>query len=405
MIIAGQLLLDDGVGSCRIEPGFIRVDESQIVEVVTGEIPASADLGDRETLISPGLIDAHVHLPQFDITGAHGLTLLNWLNEVTFPEEMRWADSDYGRAKATAAMKQLFSFGTTGICAYATVHHDAARAAIQIATNLGMRGVIGQVLMDRQAPTELCRSVEQLLDEAAALSDEFPSGLPMAAAVTPRFAVSCSERLLEGAGRIAQQTQAIVQTHLAETQNECQLVRELFSGADYVDVYQDAGLLGSKSLLGHGIYLNQLDRSKLQDTGSMIAHCPTANSFLRSGTMNRAELLGDSVKVAIGSDIGAGYERNMVRVARSMIEAASLIGDGYPNAATAWHSITAGNADLLGWADTGRLEVGKSAEVLVIRPDIQWLTRPFDPLSMLMFAWDDRWIKHVFAGGRQVFQG
>jgi guanine deaminase len=301
-------------------------------------------------------------------------------------------------------MKQLFSFGTTGICAYATVHHASARASIEVANDIGMRGVIGQVLMDRQAPAELCHEADRLLDEAATLCDEYPPELPMAAAVTPRFAVSCSQRLLAGAGQIAANAGATIQTHLAETIKECQLVRELFSGTEYIDVYRETGLLGPKSVFGHGVHLTRLDRMKLHEAGATIAHCPTANSFLRSGTMNRGELRRDSVAIALGSDIGAGYERSMVRVARAMIEAASLVGDEFPTAAAAWYSITAGNADVLGWSDTGRLEVGKTADVAVIQPDLPWLDQSFDPLAMLMFAWDDRWVKHVYRGGRHVYQ-
>ena len=143
-----------------------------------------------------------------------------------------------------------------------------------------MRGVIGQVLMDRQAPPALCRDHHQLLAEAESLCEAYPPEKRMAAAVTPRFAVSCSDPLLEGAGRLAQQTGAIVQTHLAETTAECELVRELFEGRNYVDVYETAGLLRRQTVFGHGIHLDQRDRSRLAHADSVVAHCPTANSFL-----------------------------------------------------------------------------------------------------------------------------
>lgn len=389
---------------CRIEPGFIRIDDSHIVDVQVGDIPKTAELGDAQTLVSPGMIDAHLHFPQFDMIGAHGMPLLDWLSGVTFPEEMRWADEDYAKAMSRRVINQLLSFGTTGICAYATVHHQSARAALQIADEIGLRGAIGQVLMDRNAPEELCRDRNQLLDEAATLCDEFPAHSNMASAVTPRFAISCTEPLLEGAGRLASQSGAIVQTHLAETVNECQVVSELFDGRDYVDVYESAGLLGNRSVFGHGIHLGPRDRAKLKQAGATIAHCPTANSFLRSGTMDREQLTSDTVSIAIGSDIGAGYERSMVRVARAMIEAAALIGNGFPDAGTAWHTITAGNADHLRLSDVGRLRIGHRADIVLSRPDIPWLERNQNPLATLMFAWDDRWIQNVLLRGRSVYQ-
>ena len=390
--LTGQLLLCDQPSRARLQPGVVRVDDQRITEVNVGEIACSADMGDEHTLISPGFIDAHLHLPQFDIIGAHGLPLLDWLNDVTFPTEVLWEDSDYARAMTDRVIKQCLSVGTTGICAYATVHHQSTVAALQQANQAGIRGVIGQVLMDRAAPDYLCRGRAELIDQASQTLDLFPPGKRVSAAVTPRFAVSCTADLLHEAGQLARSRQAMVQTHLAETERECETVSSLFEGKGYVDVYRDAGLLSSRTVLGHGIYLSHQDRVTLADLDCVIAHCPAANSFLQSGTMDRAGLVQDRVSIALGSDIGAGYERSMVRVARAMIEAAATIGHDIPSAAEGWYQITAGNADALNWPDAGRIAVGNAADLLVIQPDIPWLGSNVDSLAKLMWSWDDRWI-------------
>lgn len=400
MILSGQLLLDGGGSRCRIAPGYVRVDDDVIAEVVEGEVPTDAEYGGPDALICPGFIDAHLHLPQFDIIGAHGLPLLRWLDEITFPAEAKWEDIDFARDMMDRVLSQLLGKGTTTICAYATVHHEAAKIALETATEWGMRGVIGQVLMDREAPTELCREAAQLLDEASRLGDLFPSTHRMAAAVTPRFAVSCSDELLQGAASLSWEQQATIQSHLAETEDECEVVSSLFDGRSYVQVYQEAGLLNERAVYGHGIHLDDIDRSMIAQHGAVVAHCPTANSFLRSGTMNRAALAQNDVRLALGSDIGAGYERSMVRVARAMIESAATLGENVPCSATAWHAITAGNADALGWKDAGRLKVGSPADIVVVEPDIPWLDSPADPLASLLFAWDDRWITRTLLQGR-----
>lgn len=405
MILFGNLLLDAGNGSCRTRRGTVRVDDHVIVEVNVGDEPGAYDFGGPDALISPGFIDAHVHLPQFDLIGAHGMDLLHWLTDVTFPSEMKWADTQYARGMTQRVAKKLLACGTTGIAAYATVHHDAAVAAIQAARAAGLRGVIGQVLMDRAAPAELCFDTDRLIDEAAALQSEFPVGGRMAAAVTPRFAIACTGALLAAAGRLAKQTGAIVQTHLAETIAECDRVGELFDGRGYVDVYADAGLLGPTSIMGHGIHLDDADRRSMVRHGGAIAHCPTANSFLRSGIMPRHDHLQGGVKLALGSDVGAGYETSMIRVARAMIEAAAAIGDTFPSAAEGWYSITAGNADVLGWHDAGRLAVGNAADLVVVKPDMPWLGGASDPLARLMFGWDDHWIDATIVGGRVARHG
>ncbi|MGB7344553.1 MAG: amidohydrolase family protein [Pirellulaceae bacterium] len=398
-IVAGQLLLSDDAKNARIAPGFVRYEGDRIVEVVEGESVRSPDFGGPNSLISPGFIDAHLHLPQFDMIGAHGLPLLQWLNEITFPSEQKWADVDYARSMSDRVLKQCLSVGTTGICAYATMHHESALAALDVAKSMGVRGVIGQVLMNRNAPDSLCGETKQLIDQAHHALTLYPPGSRMAAAVTPRFAVSCTADLLSESGKLADQHDATIQTHLAETNRECELVNQLFDGVDYVDVYDQAKLLTHRSVLGHGIHLSQLDRTKLRTSGSVVAHCPTANSFLRSGSMNRDTLVADNVPIALGSDVGAGYERSMVRVARAMIETAAAISETYPTAANAWYQITAGNADVLGWQTAGRLAAGNPADLIVIEPNIPWLGDVVDPLAMLLFAWDDRWITKTIANG------
>lgn len=402
MIVAGQLLLEseETPRAVRLAPGFIRIAEGVIEEVVEGELPADPDRGGPDCLVSPGLIDTHVHLPQFDTIGAHGLPLLEWLSGVTFPAEARWADADYAAAMTARVARQLLAHGTTSVCAYSSVHHEATAAAIGSLTASGVRGAVGQAMSNRFAPDDLVGETARLLDETNDLLTRFPAGGPVAAAVTPRFAVSCDEELLAGAGRLAaEHPDALIQTHLSETARECDLIGELFGGKSYVEAYADAGLVTNRALFGHGIHLSPAERQTLHEARAVVAHCPTANSFLRSGAMDRASSLAAGVRLSLGSDIGGGYERSMVRVARAMIETASALGEGYPSPAQAWWQITAGNADAARFSDAGRLRPGVPADLLIARPDLPWLDSPVDPLAMLIFAWNDRWIEQTLTSG------
>ncbi|MBB6429566.1 amidohydrolase family protein [Algisphaera agarilytica] len=409
MIIAGHLLLpdDDRPGHVRLSPGHLRLDGEQIAEVVEGEMPNTCDAGGPDALITPGFIDTHLHLPQFDTIGAHGLPLLEWLDGVTFPAERRWEDTGYARAMTQRVVGQLLAHGTTGICAYATVHHDATHAALQVARDAGLRGVIGQTLIERNAPDFLSRPASQLLDETARLLEAFPSSGRVAAAVTPRFAVTCTAGFMAEMGKLAAEHHAFIQSHLAETVPECELIAELFDGTSYVDVYGNAGLLTPRSVYGHGIYLDEADQRTLAETGTIIAHCPTANSFLRSGTMDRRSHLDHDVRTTLGSDIGGGYERSMVRVGRAMIEAAASFHerevDTLPNASQVWWQITTGNAEALGWPGGGRLAAGASADVVVVQPNIPWHNSAVDPLERLMWSWDDRWVQRTIARGQTAY--
>ncbi|WP_372894691.1 amidohydrolase family protein [Stieleria sp.] len=407
--LGGQILQSQPDGHATIRPGVVEISDDRIVGVEFGNVSSRVDHGDPETLICPGFIDTHLHLPQFDAIGVAGLRLLPWLQEVIFPAEQRWNDLDFAQSMIDRVARQCLAVGTTGVCAYATVAHDATMAALKAFREIGFRGVVGQVMMDRDAPPELLRPPQQLADEVARTLEQFPADQRMAAAVTPRFALSCSERLMEHAGRLAASHRAVIQTHLAETLAECDAVAQRFGGRDYLDVYAAAGLATRRSIFGHGIYLDSASQTRLARQGGTIAHCPTANSFLGSGLMNRHSHLSHGITLTLGSDIGAGFERSMVRVGRAMIETAVRVsmnaGRGVddsawiPTAAQAWHQITAGNADALGWTDVGRVAVGCSADLLVIRPDVPWRDSP-QPLSTLMFAWDDRWLETTILRGR-----
>jgi guanine deaminase len=399
MRIAGQLLLPDPEGGVRLAPGVVRVDAGRVAAVEPLDEGARFDLGGPGVLVTPGLIDAHMHLPQFDSAGVFGLTLLEWLDRVIFPAEVRWADAGYAGNMSLRVARTLLGVGTTAVAAYATVHHAGAQAAIDALSEAGLRGVVGQVLMDRRAPAELVRPAATLLAEAARVKDR-PG---VTHAITPRFAISCTDELLRGAGELARRTGRIVQTHLAETRPECALVGELFDGLGYVEVYRRAGLLTPGALLGHSIYLSQAEREVLRAHGCVAAHCPTANTFLQSGTFDRDATLHAGVPVALGSDLAGGGERSMIRVARAMIDASIAASWARPGAkvltpAQAWRQITIDNARALRLDDAGRIAPGASADLLLIRPDPAWLKSP-DPLGYVLFGWDDRWLEQVYTAG------
>lgn len=423
MIIEGHLLLPGpGGADARLAHGRLRVEAGRIAEVLLtpeferGPGSPAADLGGPRCVVAPGFVDAHVHLPQFACVGVDGVTLLQWLERAVFPAEARWSDADIAGEVATRACRRFVAAGTTGIAAYATVHHAGTRAAIEAVRTAGLRGLVGQVLMDQRAPAELLRPAADLLREAAALGEAYPPGRGrVESAVTPRFAVSCSRPLLEGAGGLARATGAAVQTHLSETLEECAVVRELHAGGPdptYTGVYERAGLLGRRSIFGHGIWLSNGEKATLASTGSVVAHCPEANIFLQSGTMDRAGHRRAGIRVALGSDVAGGPDVSMVRVARAMIETAKhrRLVDGVtpvPAAAEAWGQITHVNADALGWEDSGRLKPGAWADLLVIDPsrgshaEPDW-DRSVDPLSVLLYGWDEAWIAARLVEGRQV---
>jgi len=385
--------------SVRLARGVVTLEGGLIASVRETDELDGLDLGGENAVICPGFIDTHLHLPQFDSIGIDGLELLTWLDRVIFPAECRWEDTDYAGAMTERVLDQLVSFGTTAFAAYATVHREAAKQAQRIIAGRGHRAFVGQVLMDRNAPAELTRPARQLISEAPRFA---PIGRTEPT-VTPRFAVSCSDGLLHAAGELRAKSGWAMQTHLSETIPELEFIAELFDGLPYVEVYERAGLLGPRSIMAHGIWLSPEELATLHRTGSIIAHCPTANLFLSAGSHDRLGVREAGVLASLGSDVAGGPDRSMVRVARAMIETAKNRKAAPATASEAWWQITTGNAEVLGWGQTGRLEAGCEADVLVIEPTIRWADTP-DPLGTLLYGWDDRWLRRTVVNGALAFE-
>ncbi len=212
-MIEGQLLMPIEAQGLVAQFGRVVVRDGLIEHVYEGDSGPRADFGSPEHFVTPGFVDTHVHLPQFDSIGVDGLELMDWLAAAVFPAEAKWADESYAADMTRRVARQLLSFGTTTVAAYATSHHASTQAAIHGLAEAGLSGCVGQVLMDQNAPAELLVPASESLASARRLRARGR----VEPAVTPRFAVSCSRELLEGAGKLAEETECIVHTDSGES--------------------------------------------------------------------------------------------------------------------------------------------------------------------------------------------
>ena len=396
MILQGRLL---AAGDRPPRPGWLRVNEGRILEVAAGDPPEAPAAGGPDAIICPGFVDAHIHLPQIDAIGCDGLDLLAWLDQVIYPSELRWSDPAVARADVRRACGRMLGSGTLGFAGYLTSHDSGVAIALDSARQLDIRAIVGQVLVDREGPDELLAAASKL-----APLDGPPPGR-MALSVNPRFAVACTDQLLaDAAARAADGV--FIQTHLAESRHECDLVAELFpADPHYTGVYDRHGLLTDRSLLAHCLHLGADEWRLIAERRSVVVHCPTANTFLRSGLFDLDAARTHGVRLALGSDVAAGPDVAMPRVARAMIETAKvramITPDGtdvhIPTPAEAWTLITRGNAEALGFTDMGRIEAGAAADLLILSPGL-----PVDEhiVGRLIYTWQDRYIDRVVLNGR-----
>ena len=363
----------------------------------------------RGRLLLPGFIDSHVHSPQIDVIASHGAALLDWLEDYTFPAERAHADPEVAAAAAALFLDALLAHGTTAAVVFPTVHKVSADALFAAAHARGMRIVGGKVLMDRNAPAGLLDDVVQAERDCVDLIDRWHGRGRNAYAVTVRFAPTSTEAQLEMAGALCRADPSLyMQTHVAENRDELRWVAELFPQArSYLDVYASHGLLNPRSVLAHGIWLDDADRALLRDSGAQIAHCPSSNLFLGSGLFDWHRAQREGVAVSVASDVGGGTSLSMLRTLAEGYKVQAMAGHRL-SAWTALHGATRGAAVALGLGDEiGGLEVGQTADLCLwdraVGPVAERRLAVARELHEEIFAWmmlgDERNLAAAFVAG------
>ena len=381
-----------------------------------GRLPSGAVLDVyRDCIVSAGFVDAHVHYPQLQMIGAFGEQLLEWLDRYVFPTELAFADRAHADRVAGVFIRELLRNGTTTACVYCTVHPQSVDAFFTESHRFNTRMIAGKVLMDRNAPPGLRDTAQQGYDDSAALIERWHGQGRQLYCVTPRFAPSSSEAQLEAAGALLRtKPDLYMQTHLAENKAEVAWVESLFpSRASYLDVYDHAGLVGPRSVLGHAIHIGEPEFCLCHAKGAALAHCPTSNLFLGSGLFQLFDAVDPArpVRVGLGTDVGAGTSLSQLASLNEAYKVAQLSGRKL-GAVQAFWLATAGGARALYLDDRiGRIAPGFEADLCVLdlaaTPLLRFRMKTCesieDKLFTLMTLGDDRVVRATYVAGELVY--
>ena len=412
-------------GSARYEPdGLLVVGPDaggrQVVraagphQALAANYPGLAVVALPGKILAPGFIDLHVHFPQTDVIGSPADGLLPWLENYTFPHEARFADPGYALGVAQVFLDELLRNGVTSALTFCTSHPQSVDALMGAAQARGLRLIAGKVLQDRNSPDGVRDETAQSLLDTEALIRRWHGRDRLGYAITPRFAPSCSEAQLRGAGELAaSHPQVWIQSHVAENQDEIRWVRELFPAArSYLDVYRQAGLLRERAIYAHCIHFDDTDRALMRDTGAAAAVSPTSNLFLGSGFFDYARALRAGMRFGLASDVGGGTSFSPFH---TMLAAYYVGREGETKAGLSlspqhlWWQHTAGAAQALGLGGVvGNLRPGCEADFVVLDPRATPLlarkTAQAGNLDELLFSLivlgDDRVVAQVFVDGR-----
>jgi guanine deaminase len=323
-------------------------------------------------MVLPGLIDTHVHYPQVRAIGGLGRPLLDWLEHCALPEEERLADTAYAESVATEFLSGLAEAGTTTALVFGAHFAPAVDVLFQHAARVGLRLTSGLVVSDRFLPEELLTTPQRAYDEGLRLAERWHGVGLNRYAVIPRFSLSCDEGLLDSCASLLRDVPGSWFTsHINENLREIGAVTQFFGVSTYLDTYDKHGLVGRRSVLAHNVHPADEELAVLAARDATIAHCPTSNSALGSGLFPLKRHLASGVRVALGSDVGAGTGFSLLKEGLQAYFVQQMLGDQgmLLEAAHLLHLATSAGAQALGLGEEiGDLSIGKRFDALWLRP-------------------------------------
>ncbi|KAK8240438.1 hypothetical protein IWZ00DRAFT_437308 [Phyllosticta capitalensis] len=408
-----------------------NVEKSQVAGLLAHYSSGAGSLRvrylERGQFLIPGFVDTHNHAPQWTQRGTgRGKLLLDWLNEITFPHEAKFADASYARKTYSSCVDGFLKQGITTASYYGSLHGEATKILAELCLEKGQRALVGKCNMNQNSP-DYC-SDQSAADSLAATEDFIshvrrldPEAKTVTPIITPRFAISCDRELLTGLGKIAQENPDLpIQTHFNEAEDEIALTKTLYHEfSNEADLYAHYNLLTSRTILAHCIYLEEYELDQIQQRGCGVAHCPISNTTI-GGFMAAPirEYLRRGLNVGLGTDSGGGFSSSILDAMRQAFivsKAREVATEGADEALSlneTFYLATLGGAKVCGLGDKiGNFAEGKEFDALEVHTmgaDAGVIAPVEDEddvnviLEKFLMTGDDRNIQKVYVKGRSV---
>ena len=417
IIEAGWVLTVDDHDTI-VTDGLVVVDEGVIVDVGTvaalsGRYRSSQVMRLAHHALLPGLVNSHTHLAMTMFRGFADDRDLDAFLATLVPVESAVLTAERVEVGTrAAAVESVLAGTTTALDMY--FFCDAALAGAQ---QVGLRLVTGPVFLDGGGPASPDR--DHLIDWAGRWLSEHPARSGWRPALAPHSTYLVSPEHLSTLGDLAADHDATLHIHAAETASEVDLVRSLHACRP-VELLAQLDLLGERTVLAHGVHLNDVEIELVATSGASVAHCPASNMKLGSGLARVPELLAAGANVGLGTDGAASS--NDLDLFGSMRMAALIhkglahgIAGGDPQsggdptdlpAPQVLRMATRGGARALGIDDAvGSIEVGKRADLVAVDLDQPHTQPVHDPVSAVVYAAGRGDVDHVWIDGRHVVDG
>ncbi|XP_025269141.1 guanine deaminase-like [Camponotus floridanus] len=425
-VFTGSMIHPDETGEIVFKESVtILVEDGKIIDVT--ENPDQEKIDDFHAdevnnlspgqFIVPGFIDGHIHAVQFPNLGlGYDKTLFDWLEAYTFPLEKQYTDQQFAEKVFDIVVRRGLQTGTTTASYFSCLYTEACVILAEKCSQFGQRAFVGKPNIDVPRDNGYYESTEKSIETTKAFIKAVEEiGNPLVRPIiTPRQALKCTIELMQELAKIAKEKDLHIQSHVNETKDEVERVKEEF-GDTCTAVYDSTGLLTNKTILAHGIYLEDSELNTLAKRGTGIIHCPTSNINLKSGLCDVRRLKANNINVGLGTDVSAGSSYSILDEMRSVLHVSnSLFLTGHDNVPfdykDAFFMATLGGAKALTIEDkVGNFMAGKEFDALVI--DLNAENNLLDNftdytleenLQRFIYSGDDRNIVSVYVKGRKV---
>ncbi|MDI9927619.1 guanine deaminase [Rhodococcus sp. IEGM 1341] len=353
----------------------------------------------RPAFLLPGFVDTHIHFPQTYAGDSYGGgQLLEWLNTCIFPSESRFADPEFAAAAARDFCAARIRAGTTQAMVFGSAFPHAQDSLFAETLEHGLRIVSGRGVQTTGPASaqalitgedEAIRLVSEEIEKWHAADTGDVDTAMLHVAVVPRFSLSVTTQTLKNLGELYDSVRArgvYFHTHLNENNRpgtgEIDATKNAYGVETYLDTYDGKFLpgsqvggksfLGPRTVLAHAVHCQDVELARMAETGTSIAHCPTSQQFLGSGTMPWKRTVAAGVNIAIGSDFGGGDEWLLPQVLADAfkvhISEAGDAGLSLHPAELLFTGTLAGARALDMESRIGNFDAGKEADFVVVDP-------------------------------------
>lgn len=392
----------------RVRDGIItEIEDSHKITIDKDDIVYNYS----SLILIPGFVQTHIHLCQTLFRGlADDLELLDWLQKRIFPYENSHNPKSLS-VSAKLGIHELQTSGTTTLLDMGTLNHQ--ESVFEELINSGMRGFSGNCMIDiNNLYPDFKRTTKENLDTSFNLANQFHNSADgmIKFGFAPRFVLSCSEKLLKDTYEmLADFEGSLFHTHSSENKNEIQAVREMH-GMENIEYFDSIGVLSEKTILAHGIHVNENEISLLKNSNTRISHCPSSNLKLASGIANIPRYLNEGISVSLGAD-GAPCNNNLNIFTEMRLAALiqkPIHGPTVMDAKTIFKLATIEGAKALHLQnEIGSIEVGKKADFVFMDLDSPELSLSEDDYSIysnIVYSASKENIKHVLINGKFVVE-